>query len=117
MSYNAGNSVTNPTQIYYDRHTLIYPEGMGWLRDRENQYQNQIPYYIAYTPGTNGWDYEHGRYDLGSPMGLGVNSMADVLWRPSAAVEADSAAAGAAISLNVNRGLNRLPICDADGAV
>ena len=56
ISYSAGGYATNPNPIYYDRHALIYPEGMGWLNDRASDWQKQIPYFIAYNPQNFRWD-------------------------------------------------------------
>ncbi len=58
--YNAGSAITNPPQISYDRHTLIYPEGMGWLRETLSEWQNQIPGYVAFNAANFEPFYKHG---------------------------------------------------------
>ena len=64
VSYSAGGYAVNPAPISYDRHTLIYPEGMGWLFDREAEWQKQIPGYVAYTPVNFQQYYKRGAVSI-----------------------------------------------------
>ena len=49
LYYAAGQDAYAAPYTNYERHELVLPEGMGWLRDYEHR-NEQIPNYVAYVP-------------------------------------------------------------------
>lgn len=66
--YSSGYAVAPPVAAY-ERHPLVYPEGMGWIRDHERQ-QESVPYFAAY------YEYNQGGFGsggFGGGGGFGMN--------------------------------------------
>lgn len=62
--YYGGITVETPDQPDYESHALVFPEGMGWLRDNIGGQNNQIPGYVNYTdPGEYYFDDFSGTPD------------------------------------------------------
>ena len=102
--FTAAQHVFAPAQPSYEEHELRYPEGMGWLRDHENNGNlPPLPGYIAYTPpqtyeeqleiarhGITLFDADgsevvtNGRYGYGLEVNLGRTYSADAAGMPAA---------------------------------
>ncbi len=73
INYYPGISTEAPWQTAYETHTLILPEGMGWLRDNTGEQYNPVPGYVTYTDPTayDFYDYGGARWGMYGDGGFG----------------------------------------------